>query len=337
MAVLLACLGLVYEQIAEIRDRHLNHPPGQLVDVGGYHMHLYCTGRGSPPVILDSGLGDTWLVWRKTQPQIGRFTYVCSYDRAGLGWSDPSPQPRNSRVMAEELHALLHKAGLPGPYVLAGHSLGGYNVRMFTSLYPTDVLGVVLVDSAHPDYNTRNSIKFQHFAMDNIHRMNMIEDTIPFGLPRLMGWCGAYPPDSRSMARAVGCRLNPFRETREESANFREDGEQVRAIGSLGNKPLVVVSRDPETLWTGLPTDVEKDFNKSHEAMQEELTSLSSESYRIIAKGSGHYVQIERPDVVIEAVRDIVDQCKGQTGSQRRTSLRIAQQKTSQLPTGSPD
>src|SRR6516162_6387417 len=106
LIVLLGCVGWTYERIQESRDRHLNHPPGQLVDVGGYHMHLYCTGRGSPPVILDSGLGDTWLVWRKTQPQIGRFTYVCSYDRAGLGWSDPSPQPRNSRVMAEELHAL---------------------------------------------------------------------------------------------------------------------------------------------------------------------------------------------------------------------------------------
>jgi pimeloyl-ACP methyl ester carboxylesterase len=202
---------------------------------------------------------------------------------------------------------------------------------MFASLYPKDVLGVVLVDSAHP-------AEFKRFVVDNAHKLNMIENTIPFGLPRLMGWCGSFPPDSRSMARAVGCQVGPFREAREESAHYREDGEQVRTAAPLGSKPLVVVSRDPETLgMTGLPTNVERDFNKNHEAMQEELTSLSSDSYRIIAKGSGHYVQVERPDVVVEAVRDVVDQCKGQTGPQRRIPLRIAQQNPPLLPTGSPN
>ena len=143
------------------------------------------------------------------------------------------------------------------------------------------------------------------------------------------------------MAPAVGCQVKSFRETHEESANFREDGEQVRATASLGNRPLIVVSRDPETLWmrwmTGLPTDVEKDFNQANEAMQEDLSRLSSNSSRVIAKGSGHYIQIEKPHVVIEAVRNVVDQCRAQTGPQRRISLRITQQKTPQLPTGSTD
>lgn len=312
LVLLLGCAGFVYEQIQESRDRRLNPPPGQLVDVGGYHMHLYCTGQGSPTVVLDSGMGDNWLVWRKTQPQIARFAYVCSYDRAGLGWSDPSPQPRNSRVMAQELHTLLHNAGVPGPYVLVGHSLGGYNVRMYVNLYPTDVLGVVLVDSAHPDFNTRLSTKFRQYAMDSNRKLDRIGDIIPFGIPRLLGWCGAYPPEVRSMARAVGCRVSPFRETHEESAHFQEDGEQVRGTRSLGNRPLVVVSRDPENLWTGLPTDVEEDFNQASEAMQVELARLSSASSRVIAKGSGHYVQIQRPDVVIEAVHNVVDQCRSQ-------------------------
>ena len=325
LVVLLGCVGLVYERIQESRDRRLNPAPGQLVDVGGYHMHLYCTGKGSPSVVLDSGLGDNLLVWRKTQPQIASFAYVCSYDRAGLGWSDPSPQPRNSTVMAQELHTLLHKAGVPGPYVLVGHSLGGYNVRMYASLYPTDVLGVVLVDSAHPDFNNRFSAKFRQFATDSSRKLDRIGDMIPFGIPRLMGWCGEYPPEFRTTARAVGCRVSPFHETHEESAHFLEDGEQVRAAGSLGNRPLVVVSRDPEKLWTELPTDVEKDFNQANEAMQEELARLSSASSRVIAKGSGHYIQIQRPDVVTEAVHNVVDQCRAQNRTLATISLRVPQ------------
>ena len=91
-------------------------------------MHPYCIGQGSPTVVLDAGMGDDWLVWAKTQPQIANFAYVCAYDRAGLSWSDPSPRPRNTRVMAEELHTLSHNAAVPSPYVLAGHSMGGYDV-----------------------------------------------------------------------------------------------------------------------------------------------------------------------------------------------------------------
>ena len=110
--------------------------PGQLVDVGGYKMHIDCTGQGSPTVILESGLGDTYISWHKVQPQIAQFARVCSYDRAGLGYSDSSPRPRTSRIFAEELHTLLHNAGISGPpYILVGHSMGGFDVRLYASLY----------------------------------------------------------------------------------------------------------------------------------------------------------------------------------------------------------
>ena len=184
LIVVLAGVGLVYEQIEESRDRRLNHPPGVMVDVGGYRMHLYCIGQGSPTVVLESGLGDYWLAWYRVQPQIGQFAYVCAYDRAGLGWSDPSLRPRNSRFMAEELHTLLHKARVPGPYVLAGHSLGGYNVRMYASLYPTDVVGMLLVDSAHPDYyNPARWPKIDRFSADAYRKLDRIGYAMPFGIP----------------------------------------------------------------------------------------------------------------------------------------------------------
>ena len=143
--------GLIYENIFEARDRRFNPMTGRRFDVGGFKMHIDCTGEGSPTVILDSGLGDTYLAWRKVQPELAKFTRVCSYDRAGLGYSESSSQPRTSKVIAAELHALLQAADIAPPYVLVGHSVGGFDVRLYASLYPTEVAGMVLVDASHPD------------------------------------------------------------------------------------------------------------------------------------------------------------------------------------------
>src|SRR5579885_2054739 len=123
LVVLVAAVaGFIYENVAEARDRRFNPMPGRLVDVNGSKMHIFCVGQGSPAVILDSGMGDTYLSWRKVQPQIAGFTQVCSYDRAGLGYSDRTTEPRTSQVIAKQLHALLQAAGIAPPYVLVGHS-----------------------------------------------------------------------------------------------------------------------------------------------------------------------------------------------------------------------
>ena len=150
LVILLAATGFVYENISEARDRRFHPMPGLRVDVGGYKLHINCTGQGTPMVVLDSGLGDSYVSWMKVQPQIAKFTRVCYYDRAGLGYSDNSPLPRTSKVMAEELHTLLHNAGVDPPYILVGHSMGGYNVRLFASLYRSEVAGMVLVEFFAP-------------------------------------------------------------------------------------------------------------------------------------------------------------------------------------------
>src|SRR5579864_9477628 len=155
VVLMLVLGGFLYENISEARDSRFNAMPGRLVDVGGMKMHIDCTGEGSPTVILDSGLGDSYVSWRKVQPQIAKFVRVCSYDRAGLGYSDSSPRPRTSKVIAEELHSLLQAAGIAPPYILVGHSLGGYNVRLYQNLYPKEVIGMVLVDASHPDQENR--------------------------------------------------------------------------------------------------------------------------------------------------------------------------------------
>ena len=124
--------------------------PGRLVDVGGYRLHLNCTGTGAPTVVLLNGLGETSPLWARVQPAVAATTRVCAYDRAGQGWSDDSPNPADATTAATDLHRLLTAAGESGPYVLAGHSSGGVHALTYTHLYPNDVAGVVLLDSASP-------------------------------------------------------------------------------------------------------------------------------------------------------------------------------------------
>ena len=310
LLVVLACIGAIYQWVASNRDRRLNPPPGRLVDVGGYRMHIYCIGEGSPTVILDSGLSDSWLSWYKVQPDVGQFTRVCSYDRAGLGWSDPSPKSRTSKVFAEELHTLLENAGVTPPFVLVGHSMGGYNVRMFATLYRPEVVGMVLVDATHPDVFDRLP-KLKQATAEWCRQLRWREYEMFFGIPRLLGSCGNGSPELESMLRTIECRVANVRETFAECTGiFNESAAQVRATGSLGDMPLVVLTEDPDKNV--------KEFLAAFEQGQDELANLSSNSSRVIAKGSGHQIQKERPDLVIDAVHKVVDQSrKPQTWSPR--------------------
>jgi pimeloyl-ACP methyl ester carboxylesterase len=301
----LALAGFLYENIAEARDRRFNPMPGQLVDVGGYKMHIDCTGQGSPAVILESGLGDTYVSWRKVQPEIAKFTRVCSYDRAGLGYSDPTPQPRTSRVIAQQLHGLLEAAAIAPPYVLVGHSMGGYDVRLYASLYRSEVAGIVLVDSSHPDQEARLPLELKNMEGTQLRESEFLEFTTPFGLPRLLGLCEDDP-----VARAAECNFHSAREGVEEIKAFPESAAETAAAASLGDVPLAVLSHDPEKPLADLPSDLAKPTNEAWEKMQEDLSRLSTRGTQTIAKGSAHYIQIDRPDVVIAAVKNIVTQAR---------------------------
>src|SRR5512133_732893 len=154
--LVLAVIGVVWESTSEAADARAYPPPGQMVDVGGHRLHIDCTGTGSPTVVIDAGLGDwsaTWKSW--VQPGVEKTTRVCTYDRAGMGYSEAGPLPRNAAQFAKELHTLLQRASIPGPYVLVGHSMGGLTVRVFAHDYATEVAGVVLIDSMSPGQATR--------------------------------------------------------------------------------------------------------------------------------------------------------------------------------------
>jgi pimeloyl-ACP methyl ester carboxylesterase len=305
LALSLAAVGMIYENIFEARDRRFNPMSGQLFDVGGYRMHIDCSGEGSPTVILESGLGDSSLSWRKVQPEIAKFTRVCSYDRAGLGYSDSSSQLRTSKVIAGELHVLLKAAGVLPPYVVVGHSMGGFDVRVFAGLYRSEVAGMVLVDSSHPDQDNRFPPELKNMEGSWLREAEFLEYTAPFGVPRLLGLCDPDP-----MQRAAECNYHSAHEGVAELKGFAESAAETSSSGSLGDMPLAVLSHDPDKPSADLPADLAKPTNEAWEKMQEELAHLSTRGTQAIAKHSSHYIQIDRPDVVVDAVHNIVEQAR---------------------------
>src|ERR671917_1180767 len=152
----LAVIGAIYQAIATQIDQRTYTPPGEMVDVGTHSLHINCFGEGSPTVILEAASGGMSAHWVRVQQQLAKTTRVCAYDRAGLGWSEPGPEPRDARQVSGELQALLEGAGIEGPYVLVGHSYGGLYARMYAARYSEEVAGVVLVDSSHPEQFTRS-------------------------------------------------------------------------------------------------------------------------------------------------------------------------------------
>jgi pimeloyl-ACP methyl ester carboxylesterase len=308
--LLLAAIGATYQSIESSRDRRMNPPPGRFVDVGGHEMHLDCTGQGAPTVVLESGLWNDWVVWYKVQPAISKFTQVCSYDRAGLGFSDPRPdQQPDSRNIAHNLHTLLANAGVNPPYVLVGHSLGGIHILVYQNLYPADVVGMVLVDSGHPDQENRVPPEMKKIQSRLYFKSKLWGLGLPLGLTRLMGACGGGPPEIRAMQRTVECRWQTVKAREAEVNAIGTTSDVGRYGGSLGSIPLVVLSRDPEKgAAPGLiPAELSRRFEVQWSQMQEELVHLSTNGSRVVATGSTHYVQMDRPDVVIAAIQKVVD------------------------------
>jgi pimeloyl-ACP methyl ester carboxylesterase len=297
--------GALYQTVYAARDRSANPMPGQLVDIGGYRLHIYCAGQGSPTVIFDAGLGDSYMSWRKVQPQIARLTKVCSYDRAGLGYSDSSPRARTSKTIAEELHMLLRSAAIPAPYVLVGHSMGGFDVRLYASAYRGDVAGLVLVDSSHPEQQKRLPAAVNDLDAGWVREQEFFELAMPFGIARVLGFCG-----EDAEVRAAECNFHSVRESVKELKSVSESAAQAATAGSLGDIPLAVLSSDPDRPQLDLPEDLVKPTNDAWQQLQNELAQLSTRSTHTIVRNSGHYIQLDQPGAVIEAIKKVVKQVR---------------------------
>jgi pimeloyl-ACP methyl ester carboxylesterase len=310
LILVLSILTYVAGAFAKSKLMRENPPPGQLVDVDGFKMHLYCTGEGSPTVILTSGLDDFSIMWSLVQPEIAKTTRVCSYDRAGLGWSEASPSPRTSGDMVNELHSLLVNANIEKPYVLVGHSFGGALMQLYAHIYPDEVTGMVLVDAAPDELFVR--VPRWRDAIDG--KLGLYKTLAP------MSWFGllAFTPESipnRGMSedvlaqyRAIAVSTDYFQTAVLENEAFESNLAEVRNANMvLNDLPLIVISRG---YWDAMPgfSEIENEQAwQEWQKMQMELLSLSSNSRQVIATQSEHHIQLQEPNIVVSSILEIVE------------------------------
>ena len=315
----LAALLLVASLLGTLsRSRLLaRYPPiGQLVNVGGYRLHLYCMGSGEPAVIIESGMGEPGISWAHIQPEVARFTRVCDYDRAGLGWRDPTPQSRTAEVITEELHTLLVNAAVPGPYVLVGYSSGGLVTRLFAYHYPEEVVGMVLIDAAHGEQIER--LQANAWLLPVLPRLFgilplLVRSGIPALAPGVMPLPGReqLPPEVYATYQTLMAADADFvTAVHGEFLAVAGNLALARAVDStetLGDMPLVVIasSQSDGMDLAGL-SPAQQAYERVRHELQGELAALSTNGRLVIAYGSGHDIPFQRPDLVIDAVSEVI-------------------------------
>jgi len=306
----LAAMGALYQAAATAIDRRSYPPPGQLVDVGGYQLHIQCAGTGSPTVILDAAADMMSADWGWIQPAVAQRTRVCTYDRAGMGWSDPGPLPRDAQHISAELHTLLMKAGLNGPYVLVGHSAGGLYMRMYAADYPDEVVGMVLVDPGHPDMDIRIPA-LQAKNAEDARLVSTLSILSYLGVPRLLGIGNAntqdLPPQQRAEASAATVTPQHWATIRALIEATPATYDEVRGTGGLGNRPLIVISATTAWLTPGAPAD---DARRILNDLHTELAALSSQSRHDLVAGATHGSLVHNRDhaqVTIAAINQVVE------------------------------
>jgi pimeloyl-ACP methyl ester carboxylesterase len=325
-------VGFTYEQIGRAGDASQLPPRvGQAVDIGGRTLNLYCSGQGTPTVVLETGGNSPGYEWVVLQSKMAGFTRACWYDRAGVGWSDPPSSPRTSASIASDLHQALQRAGVLPPYVMAGGSVGGEYVRIYTAHYSPDVAGLVLIDSATPDMHEPD------FYLSPINRMSgsarhLICMVLPamarFGIIRYQASGDRRPPppdftpEQAKVLAKLEAQPKAFRTDAEQACAATDEGRIVPRVGggnpevsnaagnagSLGDRPLVVLTAG--RYWA--PHGFEKEAAEYHEIqvhqLQAGLARLSTRGRQVIVD-AGHDMA-ESPDSIITAVRQVVDEVR---------------------------
>jgi len=338
---LLVVAGVVYQITGTWWDRRRFPPPGRLVRFNKRWMHIRVAGEGTPTVVFESGMGASCLSWTQVQPEVAQFSRAVSYDRAGHGWSDPAREPRTARQLAQELHALLEAAGVPGPYVLVGHSFGGYVNRAFAHLYRDTVVGMVLVDSIHPaewESPTTEQLRvikvglryawiaawlarlgFVRFCLARLARgsprlawaaTNAFGVGVASEVQRIAGEIRKLPAAILPIVRGLWSQPKNFTSLGQYVAALPLSAVQAAAVSSLGDLPLVVLSGDhhaaPYTDW------------------QRDLARLSSRGRQLVASDSGHWIHLDRPELVTRAIREVV--AAARSTPQLKSSTQMVQQ-----------
>jgi pimeloyl-ACP methyl ester carboxylesterase len=321
--------------IAQRTEVKSPYPPhGKLVDVGGYRLHLDCAGRGGPTTVLIAGAGDFSFDWSLVQPGAARFGRVCSYDRAGLAWSDLGPVPRTMRQDAYELHTLLERAGVKPPYVLVGHSIGGLIARVYASRYPREVAGMVLVDSTTEDATLNYQGRLVRIRETSKGRPVPDVQTLASSPPapptaedlkqaefnrQVFGPPKIEPPFDRLPPRARALRLWALSNMKLSAATedfWAEELQEMHAARAgtpqmLGDIPLVVlVGGRSEEAPPGISTEEWSRLAAEKRRQKTELADLSPDAVVIVAEKSGHHIQLEEPEVVTKAIGQVVNSAR---------------------------
>ena len=300
----LSGVGAVYQAIAAKNDQVTYPPPGIPVDIGGRRIHMVVMGNasGQPTVVLEGGMASFSSNFYWVQNELAATTRVVAYDRAGLGWSDPAPEPRDAQQSARDLHAALQAAGIQGPYVVAGHSYGGLVVRAFTDLYPDEVAGMVLIDASHPD-------QWQHIPVSQDGKLNGRGNLITsilarFGIVRLFqlerGIYTGLPEQQAAEMRAILAKPESWKTSGDVLLIWNErTTPQINQASSLGDLPLAVLSVTEQAVFADVLT-----------SLQAELPNLSSNSIHITVEGATHESLVAKQEhalVVVEAIRQVLE------------------------------
>jgi len=273
----------------------IKDPPGQLVAMGPYRLHVTCVGNGDVTVLFEAGLGGSSLEWGGIQEALSQQAVTCSYDRAGYAWSDPSPYPRTASQLAREAARMLTKLKISGPLLLVGHSFGGFVIRELALRTDLDVVGMVLVDASHEDQLVELEGKGKTRVMPSTGNFVLKAVDVPENFPEVV----------RRKIQALGRMRKTYAATHGEMSEFRRSTDQVREHRQQVDYPIIVLTRgiDP---FPDTPQGREK--NTIWNKLQDDLALLSKNGKRVTAERSGHHIHADEPELVISSIEAILDE-----------------------------
>jgi pimeloyl-ACP methyl ester carboxylesterase len=316
--------GIIYEQIGRRRDQARFPQIGRSVDIGGRSLNIFCSGAGAPPVIFESGGPGPGLEWEAFQPEVAKFTQACWYDRAGEGWSDPGPYPHTSIAIAQDLHELLKRAGVPGPYVFAGASFGGLNTRVYGGLYPKDVAGMVLIDSAHEDelqrapkfFLGRTAPRYFWHPLQLAFQAAGFVGLVRFVLPSPSRGKNSSQMTQEELIAALRERPKSFVGNASTGIVLPESFAEASSVTRIGDFPLIV-------LTAGQSYDFgDANMNKEAAAYQQvwiheiqpKLVGLSTQGRQIVFPHANHGSMPQ--EAIVSAIREVVTKARNGATSQ---------------------
>lgn len=311
--LLLIGSGFVYEYVAAQQAKKNYAPPGKLVDVGGFRLHVDKIGSGSPVILLEAGSRESSLIWRDIPEKLAEFATVVRYDRAGYAWSDPARTERSGDNIVQELHSALEQEGIRGPYILVGHSAGGMYSRLFAEKYKDEVEGLVLLDARPENYSRETDPIFENEGFDSatagMPSKSVIKLLKMSGSLRIFqnSLFAQMPEKERTLFVNVEASSS-FLDTAEEEDQQLAKVEEAIRNQHLDSLPVKIITHGIPNDATafGMSAEASKKLEDIWQAQQRDMLRLSTDSELIVAERSGHMVMHDEPDLVLDAIKSVI-------------------------------